>query len=490
MKSRTSRPALDGDLAQRVGLVPRRDLEHAGGTRLGGQSELLRQGLDTGAGGVDVERDLAAQQVGRDPAEDDVGIGDGHVGATLGVAERTRIGARRLRTDLEGALGREVRDRAAAGTDGDDVDHRDLGGVDTDTALGGQRGFAVDDHADVGGGPTSVAGEDPVEAGDLGDEGRAEGTGSRSGEHRGDRLVDDLVGAQHPAVGLHDVERHRPASTRLEPALDVRDVAAQPRLDRRVDQGRHGTLVLAVLAQHLAADADDRVGVLLGQDRAHPLLVVGVGVGVEEADADRADALVPEPAGRGARALLVEGPHLGAGEVEPALDPAHQVARHDPVRLHPEVGVAIAVRHALPGDLEHRLIAGGGDVAERVDLALEQLVGRDRRAVRHRGHVVVRRPVEQAEHLLDAGEEAVRGVAGGGRRLRRDRLTGGAVEGHHVGEGAAGVDADPDPPVVGARHGDDSTDPAVARATAEFADERLTLRQDVQSGNFPALHGV
>ena len=97
--------ALDGDLAQRVGLVPRRDLEYAGGAGLGGESELPREGLDPGASGIHVERDLAAQQVRRDPAEHDVGVGDRHVGAALGVAERAGVGAGRLGADLEVALG-------------------------------------------------------------------------------------------------------------------------------------------------------------------------------------------------------------------------------------------------------------------------------------------------------------------------------------------------------------------------------------------------
>ena len=66
------------------------------------------------------------------------------------------------------------------------------------------------------------------------------------------------------------------------------------------------------------------------QDLPHPLLVRGVGVGVQEADAEGVDAAVAEPAGDLARAVLVERPHLGAGEVEPAADRADQVARHDP----------------------------------------------------------------------------------------------------------------------------------------------------------------
>ena len=74
-------PALDGDLAQRVGLVPGRDLEHAGGAGLGRQAELGGERLDARPRRGGVERDLAAEQVGRDPAEHDVRVGDGDLGA-------------------------------------------------------------------------------------------------------------------------------------------------------------------------------------------------------------------------------------------------------------------------------------------------------------------------------------------------------------------------------------------------------------------------
>jgi hypothetical protein len=186
---------------------------------------------------------------------------------------------------------------------------------------------------------------------------------------------------------------------------------------------------------------------LLGQHHAHPLLVVGVGVGVQEADAQGADAAGLEPPGDVAGDVLVEGPHLGSGEVEPAAHPLDQVSGHDAVGLDPEVGVAVAVGHGLPGDLEHRLVALGGDVAERVDLALEQLVGSHGGAVADRadGIAVALGQPEQAEHLVDGRHEPVGGVARRRRRLGGDQLTGVLVEGDDVGEGAAGVDADADP---------------------------------------------
>jgi hypothetical protein len=60
-----------------------------------GEAERGRQALDPAVGGVDVQRDLAAEQVGRDAAEHHVGVGDGRFGAALGVAERAGVGARR-----------------------------------------------------------------------------------------------------------------------------------------------------------------------------------------------------------------------------------------------------------------------------------------------------------------------------------------------------------------------------------------------------------
>ena len=445
MKSRTSRPRLTDTwrraLAWFQAEISRMPVAHRSSSR----PKPSGQGTDAAPGRLDVERDLAAEQVRGDAAEHDVGVGDGRLGAALAVAERAGVGAGRLRPDLERALGRDPGDRAATGADRDDVDHRDLAGVGADRALGGQGGLAVEHDRDVGRRAAAVAGEHPVEAGPPGDEGRPERARGRTGEHRRDRLVHDLVGREHAAVGLHHVERDRPpAGEAVEPGVDVADVAADVRLDRGVDQGGHRPLVLAVLAQHLGADRHHGLGVLAAQHLAHRQLVLVVGVRVQEADPDRGDAAVAEPAGGGHGIRLVERPQLVALEVHPAADGAHVVGGDDPRRLDPEVGVAVAVGHGLAGDLEHELVALGGDEAEPLDLALEQLVRRDRRAVADRGDVVARR-LEHAEDLLDAGDEPVGRVGGGARRLGRDELAGVLVEGDDVGERAPGVDADPDP---------------------------------------------
>ena len=154
--------------------------------------------------------------------------------------------------------------------------------------------------------------------------------------------------------------------------------------------------------------------------------------------------------------LLVERPDLVALEVHPPADGADVVRGDDAGRLDPEVRVAVAVGHRLAGDLEHELVALGRDEAEPFDLALEELVRRDRRPVADRGDVPPR-GTEHPEDLLDARDEPVGGVARRARRLRRDELTGVLVEGHDVGERPPGVDPDPDPSLSLLRHGHDSS---------------------------------
>ena len=144
VKSRTSRPRLTvtwrSALAWFQAEISRMPVAQASGLR----PSLAASASTPDARGVDVERDLAAEQVRRDPAEHDVGVGDGDLGAALAVAERAGVGAGRLRPDLERALRGEPGDRPAAGADGDHVDHRDLRRERADRALGGQRRLAVD----------------------------------------------------------------------------------------------------------------------------------------------------------------------------------------------------------------------------------------------------------------------------------------------------------------------------------------------------------
>src|SRR5690606_10587998 len=82
---------LDRDLPQCVRLIPGRHLEDSGGARLEVEAEPLREFLDALAGEFGVEGDLTAEQVGRNPAEQNVRVGDGRFTASLAVAQRPRV---------------------------------------------------------------------------------------------------------------------------------------------------------------------------------------------------------------------------------------------------------------------------------------------------------------------------------------------------------------------------------------------------------------
>ena len=144
------------------------------------------------------------------------------------------------------------------------------------------------------------------------------------------------------------------------------------------------------------------------------------------------------------RRRLVDRLDLGAVVAEPAGHLADEMERHQPLRLHPEERVAVAVRHRLPGDLDHVAEAAGDDQPEAGELVLEHRVGRDRRAVEEHRHVL-RRPVERRERLLHAVEQADARIGRRRRRLHRRDPAGFVVDRDHVGEGSAGVDGDPEP---------------------------------------------
>ncbi len=210
-------PALHRHLLDGIGLVPGRNLEDSLGGARGIEAEGHAERGDPLLGERADERDLAAEQMRRDPAEQQVGIGDGGLGAAAPVAARAGIGARAPRPHLEAAVGRDPGDAAAAGAHGDDVDHRHLDGEPAHRALGGEFGHTVLDETHVGARPAGVGGEDAVEAGGLGEEARAEGARRRSAQDRRDRLARHLARRDDAAVGLHDVEGRAGAQLAADP---------------------------------------------------------------------------------------------------------------------------------------------------------------------------------------------------------------------------------------------------------------------------------
>ena len=93
---------------------------------LDGHAELGRDGLHRLLGERAVEFHAAAEQasVRAQASEQELRVRGCRLGAAVPVTGRARVGARRLRAHAEDAAGIDVRDRAAAGADRVDVDHR------------------------------------------------------------------------------------------------------------------------------------------------------------------------------------------------------------------------------------------------------------------------------------------------------------------------------------------------------------------------------
>ena len=85
--------------------------------RLGGiRAQCLADGGEGGARRVTIEGDLSAQEVVRvEPAEDQIGVGRGGLGATFAVADWSGIGAGATGTDLQQSTLVDPGDAAAAG---------------------------------------------------------------------------------------------------------------------------------------------------------------------------------------------------------------------------------------------------------------------------------------------------------------------------------------------------------------------------------------
>ena len=179
-------------------------------------------------------------------------------------------------------------------------------------------------------------------------------------------------------------------------------------------------------------------GVPLGQQRADPVFVRRVGVGVEQADGQAVDPERHQLVGRGHDAVFVERDQLRAVMAHPSGRLPHQVQRHQAPRLHPEERVAVAVGNRLAGDLDQVPETLGDQKAETLELVLQHRVGRRRRAVQDLADLGPRGP-GRVQHLVDSGEQPEARIGRRARGLDRELVARLLVERDHVGERAAGV---------------------------------------------------
>ena len=161
--------------------------------------------------GSGVEPHRAAEKIfGIEPAEHEIGVGHGRLGAAPAIGGRARVGAGAARADAKGAAAVDIGDRAAAGADRVDVDHRRQHRIAADPGVAGGRlgKTPVDDDADIGRGAADIEGDQPIASGQRAAPGAAEDARSRpreQGQHRalrdGRRGRDAAIGAHHVQIG-------------------------------------------------------------------------------------------------------------------------------------------------------------------------------------------------------------------------------------------------------------------------------------------------
>ena len=434
--------AADGNELEQVDHVRVRDADDAERRLLDGDVELLGEGPQSLAGAIDVELDLAAEEVARvDAAGDHVRIGESGLGPAPTVGRRSGVRARALRAYPERAGRVEPRDRAASGPDLDDVDDRHLhriaggGRCALDVIVAGQPERAALDERRLRGRAADVERDQVLLPEQPSDRRCADDPADGAGLDQVDRRPPGALEAGDTAVRLHRVaDALGDPGVSLQELAEPFEVLARRRLHVGVEHRRRGAVELAPLARQLVRRGHCGFGPLGADDfRGSPLVRV-VRVGVQEADRHRLRALAPGGRNGGADALLVERREglalvahpLGDLEPEPPWDK----------RLRLRVGEVVEVRPVRALDLEH--------VPEPL-----------RRQERGRGALPLRERVD--DHGRPVGEELDRAevglgdrvhhalleAAGSGRALRKPHAAACLVEVDEVGERSADVDRAP-----------------------------------------------
>ena len=217
-------------------------------------------------GAFDVELHLAAEKaVGGEPAEHEIGVGDGRLFAAEPVADRTRHRAGAFRSDAQRAGETDARDAAAAGADFLDVDHRHLhrkaGGIAADQRTAGHQHMAVVDDAGFRRGAAHVEGDGIIESHAVAQDLGADDARGRTRFQHADAGIARFVDVEQAAGRLHDQERAveiRFAQMRVH----HREIIAHARADIGIGGDGRGALELAIFLRQFMRRRDEQAGAI------------------------------------------------------------------------------------------------------------------------------------------------------------------------------------------------------------------------------------
>ena len=337
--------------------------------------------LDGGAGETGVERHVATGEVRRvDIAEHHRGVGHRRLGTAPPVGRRARHRAGRARPGPQAAGAVEPGDRAAAGADRVDVDHRHAQPMAGHHAFGANHRPAALDQGDVAAGAADIDGDQVAQARQGADRLAADHSGRRAGQQQAHRPPARHPGRRDAAARRHHLQRRGHAECR-QARLHVGKVAVEHRLHIGVEGGRRGALVFPIGRVDLGGERQHHLRVARGDQFRRAALMRRVGEREQKADGDRLDPVGNQRLGGGDDTGLVEGRELPAVGGDPPgnlLPPRARRQEHRRLRAEFQVVHGGAL---LAAELQHIAEAFGGDQAEPGALLLQHRIGRRRGAV-------------------------------------------------------------------------------------------------------------
>ena len=161
--------------------------------------------------------------------------------------------------------------------------------------------------------------------------------------------------------------------------LEILDIAADPRSDVGIEDGRRGALVFAIFAQDFVGKRTIDGGSFLAQQCPRLHFMLRIGPGVNETDGDRFDIRFAHATGCFPDAGELQGNDDFARRIQPLDEFEGEVARHIGFRpLEMEIVGLRTAAAADPVDVAHALRGEQGGARPR---ALDRRIDGDCRAV-------------------------------------------------------------------------------------------------------------
>ena len=393
--------------------------------------------FDSSAGLFQCVLQIFFKDFGADMTSDQIGIGNGGLGAAATVAHGAGISACGNRANLQRTAAVHIGDGAAACTDEGQVHRGDRDGIAFDMAFGGELDHIVLDQGHVGRSTADVEGDDVLFTHHLGQVIGGNNACNRTRVGHSHRLVSSHVKGHDAGVGLHHIQIGADVGF-FHVLFEIHNVRGHVGHHVSVDNGGGGSLIFPELRVDVRRGRNVAFGPDLFQCFLDLLLVLGVGIGVHQADTHRLDILGTEFFHNGGDLVQHQGFGLLALEVHAAGDLKTQITLDQRLRTF-HLDIVDVFFTIGTGDLQDILKATGGDEGGGLIFLLGDHIDHDGGAVDQLVDLLVAQTAGFHD-LVDAVHDAVHQCLGRGGSLGIIHTAGVHVGQDHVGVGAAGID--------------------------------------------------